>query len=138
MEAMDQRLAVFTNWGFFGPLGIAVAMTGFAYSHLWLGLGGFALLIIGFCAHLIVNRIYATNFTNGEVALALVMFGLSLLSFIGSWIFDGRFSETNKLIGLIGFSSLVLGLVVYMFIRFGVRESYEMVHRVREYRREKV
>jgi hypothetical protein len=39
----------------------------------------------------------------------------------------------NLIIGLSGFTAILLSFIATLFIKFGIRESYLMVHRVRKY-----
>jgi len=127
----ERRLAVMTNWGFFGSLGLCLAISGFAGADLWSGLAGFALLAAGFGAHVIVNRIYDSVFTKGEVALGFVAFAVAVTSFIVSWIAAPRFDSVNMAIGLTGFGALVACFTVYMVANHGVRGSIAMFDRIR-------
>jgi len=133
MAHIEQRVAVFTNWAFFGTFGFCLAQLGFAESDLVAGLAGFVIFLIGFAAHLIINKIFDSHFTNGEIALALILYGLSMIAFVASWLFDPNFTKVNLIIGLSGFTAILLSFIATLFIKFGIRESYLMVHRVRKY-----
>ena len=126
-------MAAYTNWAFFGSFGFCLALSGFADSDLLAGLAGFAIVLLGFAAHLIINQIFATRFTSGEIALGLILFGLSLIGFIGSWLLDPNFTNVNMIIGLVGVGAIVVSFIATIFIKFGIRESYLMIHRVREH-----
>jgi len=133
VEAIESRVAVYTNWALFGSFGFGFTVSGFSDGNFVLGLIGFALFLIGFCVHLIIQRIFGTNFSKGEVALALTIFSVSILAFVGSWLFDPRFDKMGSLIGLTGFSSIVIGLIVYLVTKFGLKESYSMIRRTRQH-----
>jgi hypothetical protein len=133
MAHIEQRVAAYTNWAFFGSFGFCLALSGFAGSDLLAGLAGFAIVLLGFAVHLIINQIFGTRFTSGEIALGLILFGLSMIGFIGSWLFDPNFTDVNMVIGLVGFGSIVVSFIATIFIKFGIRESYLMIHRVREH-----
>lgn len=133
IERIENRVAVYTNWALFGSFGFCFSVTGFFDSNLMVGLLGFAMFLIGFGAHLIINQIFNTGFSKSEVALALVVFGISVLAFVGSWVFDPSFNRVNSLIGLAGFGSIVAGFIAYIVIKFGLKESYSMIHRVRQH-----
>jgi hypothetical protein len=133
IEQTEKRLAVVTNWSFFGSFGAGLVLSGFGDGDLALGLTGFAVLVLGFIAHVIINRLFSTGFSKGEIALGLIVFGISVLSFIGSWIFDPNFGGVNIIIGLAGFSAMVACLVIYVVTKFGLRGSFAMIHRLRNH-----
>jgi hypothetical protein len=133
IEQTEKRLAVVTNWALFGSFGTGFVLSGFGDGDLAAGLIGFALLVLGFIAHVIINRVFDAGFSRGEVALGLIVFGISVLSFIGSWIFDPEFDGVNIIIGLAGFSAMVACLVVYIVTKFGLRGSFAMIHRLRNH-----
>lgn len=133
VEAIESRVAVYTNWALFGSFGFGFTVSGFSDGNFVLGFIGFVLFLIGFCAHLIIQRIFGTNFSKGEVALALTIFSISVLAFVGSWLFDPRFDKMGSLIGLTGFGSIVIGLIVYLVTKFGLKESYSMIRRTRQH-----
>lgn len=132
IEQLENRLAVYTNWAFFGSFGLCLAISGFAVDHLLLGLAGFLTILLGFGVHLILNHIFKTEFRKTEVALALVVFSLSVLGFIGSWIFDPAFTGVGATIGLSGFSAIVLCFMAYIAVKYGVRGSYFLIQRMRQ------
>jgi len=131
VERVESRVAVYTSWALFGSFGFCFTVTGFSDSNLLFGLTGFAMFLIGFCAHLIIQRIFGTDFSKGEVALGLAIFGISVLAFVGSWLFDPSFNRMDSLIGLAGFGSIVIGFIVYLVTKFGLKESYSMIRRTR-------
>lgn len=133
IEETEKRLAVVTNWAFFGSFGSSFILSGFDGGVLAMGLIGFAVLVLGFIAHVIINRIFDAGFSKGEVAFGLIVFGISVLSFIGSWIFDPHFGGVNIVIGLAGFSAIVACLIIYIVIKFGLKGSFSMIHRLRNH-----
>ena len=131
VRSIEKRLAVVTNWGFFASFGMCSLLSGFSGAQWWLGLLGYAALVAGFIGHLIINRVFDTGFTGGEISFGLVAFGVSALSFIGSWLFDPGFGSVNLGIGLVGCAALTTCLVAYLVIKYGLRGSYVMIHSLR-------
>lgn len=127
----ERRLAVMTNWGFFGSFGLCFALTGFRHGDALAGLAGFALLAAAFGAHVIINQIWRTKFTKGEVALGFVVYALSLTSFVVSWIALPEFGGANIAIGLLGFGLLLGAFLFYMIANHGVRGSIDMIDAIR-------
>ena len=127
----ERRLAVMTNWGFFGSFGLCFAITGFRGGDLLPGLAGFVLLAVAFAAHVLINHIFGSRFSKGEVALGFVVFALSLSSFVVSWIVRPNFGAANIAIGLAGFGLLLTMFVFYMIATHGVRGSIDMIDAIR-------
>lgn len=131
IQPLEKRLAVVTNWGFFAPFGMGFVLSGFSDAQWLTGLLGYALLVAGFIGHLIINRVFHTGFSGGEVALGLVLFGISALSFIGTWVFDPSFGSVNLGIGLAGFAAMTACLLGYLVVNYGLRGSYQLIHSLR-------
>ncbi len=127
----ERRLAVTTNWAFFGSFGLAFILSGFRGGELLAGLAGYLLLGAAFGAHVIINHLYGTRFAKGEVALGFVAFAVSLASFALSWIAVPGFAGTNVAIGLIGFGLLLAVFLAYMLYHHGVRGSIDMIDEIR-------
>jgi hypothetical protein len=124
----EHRLAIMTNWAFFASFGFCFVLSGFSVSDPVAGLVGFAAFIAGFIAHIIINRIFRVAFTSPQVALALTAFIIAVLAFIASALFDPAFSRTNIYVGFAGFGAIMVAFIVYVFINYGVRGSYAMMH----------
>ena len=131
VRPLEKRLAVVTNWGFFAAFGLCFLLSGFREAQWEYGLLGYAALVAGFIGHLIINRVFDTGFTGGEVAFGLVAFALSALGFIGSWLFDPGFGSVNLGMGLAGFGALTTCLLAYLAITYGLRGSYRLIHSLR-------
>lgn len=131
-DAREHRLAVMTAWAFFGAFGICLILSGFAEESAVAGLSGFALMIAGFVAHVIVNRIYHAGFSQPQVALELGVFTVGALCYIVSVLFDPGFSEADVTMGLVGLTALAAAFVIYIIINYGVRGSYQMVYRLHD------
>ena len=131
-ERAERRLAVMTNWAFFGSFGLCFTLSGFSAADLLPGLLGFVLLATAFGSHVIINHIFATRFTKGEVALGFIAFIVSVLGFVLSWLALPHFDTANIAIGLAGFSLLFACFLFYLVARHGVRGSIAMVDGVRK------
>jgi hypothetical protein len=127
----ERHLAVTTNWAFFGSFGLVFSISGFAGAQLWTGLFGFALILGGFGAHIVLNHWFGTGFMKGEVALGFLAFVIAVLSFVWSWLAAPSFPATNVAIGLGGFAALLAGFIAYMVYWHGVRGSIAMFDRIR-------
>ena len=128
----ERRLAVMTNWAFFGSFGLCFTLSGFSAADLLTGLFGFGLMATAFGAHVIINDLFRTRFSKGEVALGLIAFIVSVLGFVLSWLVQPHFDTANIAIGLAGFSLLFACFLFYLVAHHGVRGSIEIFDRVRQ------
>jgi hypothetical protein len=129
----ERRLAIITNWGFVGSFGLCFIMSGFNDSQLALGLVGFAVLIGGFVSHLIIGNLFGTIFDSGEAIVGFILFGIGLIAFMASWIFDPRFDSTDVTMGLAGFAAIIACFIAYVVTRFGLKGSFSMFHQLRNH-----
>jgi hypothetical protein len=125
---LEDRLAVLTNWSFWGSFGLCFLLSGFVQSQYFVGLLGFGLFGAGFVCHLIINRVFATTFRDGEVTTAIGVFGVGVLGFILVWIADPALARPRVWLGLTGTAIAVGGLFAYLSTRFGLKNSFSMFH----------
>jgi len=125
---LDHRVAVLTNWGVWGSFGLCVLASGFAEDDYPLGVSGLALLAAGFIAHVIINRVWRTGFRDGEIATAMIAFGVAVLGFVITWIADPALSRPRVWLGLSGAVLAAGGLFTYLASRFGLRGAFSMFH----------
>jgi hypothetical protein len=126
----EHRLAVMSAWGLFGPFGICLILSGFAEPSMLAGLAGFATVILGFVAHVLINFIFRRSFSQAQIALGLGAYVVGVLCYLASVVADPGFNETDVTTGLSGFTALAATFVVYIVINYGVRGSYQMVYRL--------
>ena len=126
----ERRLAVIANWGVAGPFGLGLIQSGMSDGGIILGLLGFALIVVGFLAQLIINRVFGQGFSRGEIALGFMAFGIAVLGFIFAWLFDPAFDTADKVIGLSGFAALIGCFLIYLIARYGLKGSFSMFHQM--------
>lgn len=124
----ERRLAVVANWALFGAFGLGLIQSGVESGAIVVGLTGFALILLGFIAQVIINRLYGGGFTTGEVALGISTFGIAVLGFIAACIFDPQFGTADMVIGLAGFGGIIAAFIVYLVTRYGLKGSFSMFH----------
>jgi hypothetical protein len=129
----ERKLAIITSWGVAGSFGLSCIMSGFNQNQLALGLLGFALLIAAFVAHLIIGSMFGLMFDTGEVIVGFILFGIGLVAFAASWIFDPRFDSVDVAMGLAGFAAIIACFFVYLVTRFGLKGSFSMFHQLRNH-----
>lgn len=127
-EDFEHRTAALTSWALFGSVGTCTVLSGFSQDAYQVSLAGYGILIIGFVAHLIINRIFGRGFRPGEIAAAFSIFGICILGLIAGWLFDPQFSTPDLISGIAGVSLVVLTFLVYVTTRFGLRGSFSMFH----------
>jgi hypothetical protein len=124
----ENRLAVLTNWSFWGSFGACFVLSGFAESRYLIGVAGFALIGVAFVSHLIINRVFGTSFRNGEITTAVSAFGVALPAFILAWIVAPDMDRPRVWLGLTGAALGVGGAFTYLAARFGLINSFSMFH----------
>ena len=130
-SVVQRRLLVWTSWGVFGAFGLAFAVSGFSRADLISGLLGFGLIVAGYVAHIIINRLHRAAFSVGEVALGSIAFAASAASFALSWIVAPVFPAANVAIGLSGFAAILAVFVFYMIAVHGVQGSIALIDSAR-------
>jgi len=123
-QKVERGIVVFCSWAVFGFIGLGFLLEGGARDSLLTGLVGVAGLVAGFVAHMIINFVFAQPFSLGETALGLGLFALGVLGFIAGWL-DGALSRTDFYIGLSLLAVLVVGFLIYVTTRHGVRGAFD-------------
>lgn len=128
----EHRLAVLTSWALFGSFSLAFIASGFRADRFLIACAGYALVVAGFVSHIIINRVYRAEFRLGEIATAVTLFGVAILSFMASWLFEPGFSETDVLVGIVGLVVVIACFFAYLATRHGVSGAFSMFHTHRE------
>ena len=128
LRQTERRLAVVANWALFGAFGLGLVQSGAASGRSGLGLIGFALIVVGFIAQVIINRIFGGGFGTGEIALGFSTFGIAVVGFVARWIFDPGFAAADIAMGLAGFAAIIATFIVYLVMRYGLKGSFSMFH----------
>ena len=129
----EKQLAIVTNWALFASFGMGLILSGFGAEQWEVSLGGFSAFVLGFIAHVIINRLYRTGFGKGEIMVGFVAFGVVLLCFIFGWIFDPAFGAPDVAAGIAGFGAIIACFVVYVVTKFGLKGSFSMFHDMRHH-----
>lgn len=133
-EALDRHALVMACW-------LAAAMPaailfeyGFGRGGTPYILAGFAAILAGFVAHVIVNVVYGTGFSPRELGLGLVIYGLALVLFVVLSLVSASFAAHNFLPLSIGFITTGAVVVFYLITRFGARRAFEAFDVIRDFR----
>jgi hypothetical protein len=132
-EVLERHALVLSFWLGFGLVGLALIKLGFSLGDPASILFGFALLIVGFVAHILINRIYSTNFTQNEIALGLFLYCLSLLVFVFSSIVYTGLDRSRFIAGTAGFLLIFVSVVFFMVTRFGLRKAFKFFDIIRKF-----
>lgn len=124
---VDRGILVFCIWSVFGFLGLGVLLEGFKLDAWGVSAGGVATILLAFCAHMVVNAVFATGFSRGETALGIGAYGLLGLVFV-SGTASGTMSKADYYSGLTFFGCLAAGFIVYLATRHGLRGAFSRFH----------
>lgn len=122
-NTIERGIFVFCNWLVFGLIGIGFTLEGGAREDFLISLIGIVGIAGGFISHLIINKVFETNFTPGEIALALGLFALGSITFILAWA-TGQVSQNAFLNGVALIAVLVAGFFAYVTTRYGLGGAF--------------
>jgi hypothetical protein len=128
IRQLERRLAVMTNWAVCAPFAIGLIQSGLAGDRIAVGLLGFAILIIGFIAQIIINAAFGGGFNRGEIAFGIGGFGVAVFAFIVGWIADPEFGGAAIIINLTGFAALIASFLIYLTAKYGLKGAFSMFH----------
>lgn len=124
---IERAVLIFAIWAVLGFLGLGVFLEGMK-DDLWsLSSAGVLLIVVAFAAHIIVNGIFDTGFTQGEAALGIGAYGVLGLVFVVSAA-GGVLTMADYYSGLTLFGVLAVGFLAYLFTRHGLRGAFSRFH----------
>ena len=134
LDALDRHALVMAVWL---PL-VLVAAVAFHYGFGpggWPFIGaGFAVLIAAFVGHVIINVMLGTRFTPREVALGLVIYCASLLSFGFAMLLSSSFQSAYVLPVSLGLLCMAAAIVITMILWLGLRGAFESFDVIRRFK----
>ncbi len=125
--SIERGLLVFSIWATAGFLGLGFWLEGLARDALTPACVGIAFMVAAFVAHIVVNAKFHQGFSRGEAALAIGLYGLMALLYVGARL-QGGMSSAGTLSGLALFGVLAAGFIVYLAARYGVRGAFSRFH----------
>jgi hypothetical protein len=134
MRALDRHALATTIWISCGFVAIACFNYGFGAGGATFVAWGFAAVLAGFVAHIIVNAVYKAYFTSGELALGLVVYAAALVSFGSGLLFSVDFAQRQFLPVSLGLIMIPAVVLFYMFSHFGIRRTFESFDVIRRFR----
>lgn len=131
---LDRHALVMGVWLATGLLAAVFLIHAFGGGSVWAAAAGFAVLLAGFGAHVIVNAVWRTGFTPGELALGLCVYGAGLVWFLLSLLL-GNVEAARLFVPIgVGFIVILVAVVFYLVTFFGVRRTFERFDVIREFR----
>ena len=131
-QRLDRHALVMAVWLPAAFVAAVLFHHGFGPGGVWWLMGGFAVVLAGFVAHVIVNAILGTDFTLREVALGLFAFALSALALVLAVLLTPGFAAVFFWPTALGLVALAIAVVTYMVIRFGPRAAFERFDIIRD------
>jgi hypothetical protein len=132
LDRLDRHALVLAIWLPAGFLALAVLAHGFrSEGAIWV-LAGFVPILLGFAAHLVVNAVLGTDFTEREIALALTIAVAAIIALIAASLFDPGFAERFFLPSAGGLAGLAAFIIGYLVIRHGPRRAFEAFDIIRD------
>ena len=137
LKSLDRHALVMTLWLCFAFLAVTLLKLGVDHANWWALSLGFASVLAGFIAHVLINIVFRTLFTPREVALGLFVFAICLLWFGLAVIFYPQHRLSLFLPIALGFVALTTVVIFTMITWLGVRGAFESFDIIRRFGPEK-
>lgn len=122
---LDRHALVLAVWLPAGFVALGLLHYGFGPGGAWWVAAGFAALLAGFVAHVIVNAVLGTTFTGREAGLGMVVYAIGMVALVLAVLLGDGFAVRFFLPAASGMIALLLAAVFYMLIRFGTRDAFD-------------
>jgi hypothetical protein len=123
-EMLDRHALVLAVWLPAGFVALGLLHYGFGPGGAWWLAAGFAALLAGFVAHVIVNAVLGTTFTAHEAGLGMVVYAIGMVALVLAVLLGDGFAVRFFLPVASGMIALLLAAVFYMLICFGTRDAF--------------
>ena len=137
LSSLDRHAFVMALWLGFAFLAVTLLKLGIEHVSWWALGFGFASMLVGFIAHVLVNVAFGTRFTQKEVALGLSVFAICLLWFGLAVIFYPQHRVGLFVPIAIGFMTLTASVIFTMITWLGLRGAFESFDIIRRFAPEK-
>lgn len=134
LDTTDRHALVTALWLAVALVAAALFDFSFGTGGAWTVGAGFAAVLAGFVAHILVNTVYGTWFTAGELALGLVAYAAGLVAFVLAVLMVPGFAERNFAPLSIGFLVVFVAVVFFMVTQYGVRPVFTAFDVIRDFR----
>lgn len=123
-DRLDRHALVLAVWLPAGFVALGLLHYGFGTGGAWWVAAGFAALLAGFAAHVIVNALLGTTFTLREAGLGMVIYATAMVGLVLAVLLVDSFAVRFFLPVAGGMITLLLAAVFYMLTRFGTRDAF--------------
>lgn len=124
---IERSILIFAIWAVLGLFGLCVFLEGMRADWWALSAAGVFSIVLAFVAHIVVNGVFDTGFTQGEAALGIGAYGVLGLIFVVSAA-GGDMTMADYYSGLTLFGVLAAGFLAYLFTRHGLRGAFSRFH----------
>ncbi len=131
-ERLDRHALVLAVWLPAGFVALGLLHYGFGVGGAWWVAVGFAALLAGFAAHVIVNASLGTNFTARETGLGMVLYVTGIIVLVLAVLTGDGFAARFFLPVAGGMITLLLAAVFYILTRFGTRAAFDKFDVIRD------
>ena len=133
-QALDRHALVMTVWLSCGLMAITLFHYGTGTGGALFILAGFAMILLGFIGHIIVNAALGSHFTVREKVLGLALYGASAVAFGLATLLSPDFRANAFVPTSAGFLLIFASIVFYMIVQFGLRRSFDGFDVIRSFR----
>ena len=131
-DRLDRHALVLAVWLPAGFVALGLFHYGFGVGGAWWVAAGFAALLAGFVAHVIVNAVLGSSFSARESGLGMVVYAMGLVALVLAVLIGDGFAKEFLLPVAGGMIALLLAAVSYLLTRFGTRAAFEKFDSIRD------
>ena len=131
-ERLDRHALVLAVWLPAGFVALGLLHYGFGPGGTWWVAAGFAALLAGFVAHVVVNAALGTGFTARETGLGMVLYATAIVALVLAVLIGDGFVARFFLPVAGGMIALLLAAVFYILTRFGTRAAFDKFDSIRD------
>lgn len=124
---LQRLILIFCIWAVLGFFGLGLFLEGLKDDSWALAATGVGVIALAFAAHIIVNGVFDTGFSQGEAVLGIGTYGLLGLVFVVAAA-SGSLSMTDYYACLTLFAVLSVGFLAYLSTRHGLRGAFSRFH----------
>lgn len=132
MARLDRHALVLAVWLPAGFVALGLLHHGFGAGGPWWVAGGFAALLAGFAAHVVVNAVLRTTFTARETGLGMVLYATGMVALVLAALLGQGLAERLFLTVAGGMIVLLLAAVFCLLTRFGTRAAFDKFDIIRD------
>ena len=131
-DRLDRHALVLAVWLPAGFVALGLFHYGFGAGGAWWVAAGFAALLAGFVAHVIVNTVLGSSFSARETGLAMVLYATGMVALVLAVLIVDGFAQKFFLPVAGGMIGLLLAAVFYLLTRFGTRAAFDKFDSIRD------